>query len=146
MAEMEGGMNRIKAVGACLLAMAVAFMVMAAPADAAREFKEKPRKGQAGHFFVNNEGVEAHGLVVNLSKKAIVITDSNTGFAGPFQNIRGKGTKSITFSNPRPVVAPASDEEDGFDLVFRSYKAGLKIKSYWWLDEKGKRIGKKQSL
>jgi hypothetical protein len=118
---------------------------MAAPSGAARKFKEKPRKGQAGHFFVNNEGQEAHGLVVNLSRKAIVITDTNTGFAGPFQNIRGKGTKSITFSNPRPMVAPATDEEEGFDLVFRSYKANLKIQNYYWIDAKGKRIGKKHS-
>lgn len=138
-------MNHKRPIAVCLLVLAVVFAVLVAPVDAAKKFKEKPRKGQAGHLFVNNEGVEAYGLMVNLSKKAIVITDSNTGFAGPFQNIRGKGTKSMTFSNPRPVIAPATDEEDGFNLVFRSYKADLKIKTYWWLDEKGKRIGKKHS-
>ena len=130
---------------ASFLTVTTLILFAVAPANAAKEFKEKPRKGQAGHHFVNTEGEEAQGLVVNLSKKAIVITNLSTGFAGPFQNIRGKGTKSIEFSNPRPVIAPSVDGEGGFDLVFRSYKAGLKIKSYYWTDANGKRIGKKHS-
>lgn len=137
-------MNRRPAIAWYVL-IPVVVLALAAPADAAKKFQEKPRKGQAAHVFVNHESEDAYGLVVNLSKKAIVITDPNTGFAGPFQNIRGKGTKSITFSNSRPAIAPATGAEDGFDLVFRSYKSGLKIASYYWLDAKGKRLGKKHS-
>lgn len=128
------------------LTVLVVILSLAGSAQAAKKFKEKPRQGQAEHYFVNHESETAHGLVVNLSKKAVVVTDPNTGFAGPFQNIRGDGTDQITFSHPRPLVAPSEDEEaGGFDLVFRSYKAGLKIGSYYWTDAKGKRIGKKHS-
>ena len=137
-------MNRRPRIVWHLIAVAT-ILALAAPAGAAKKFKAKPRKGQAGLFFVNNEGEPVQGLVVQLSKKAIVVTDTSTGFAGPFQNIQGNGTKSIKFSNAYPAVAPATGEEDGFDLIFRSYKSGLKIKSYWWTDAKGKRIGKKHS-
>ena len=128
-----------------LLVVAAVSVLMAAPAGAAKKFKEKPRKGQAGLYFVNNEAEEAHGLVVLLSKKAVVVTEANTGFAGPFQNIRGVGTKTIEFSNARPPIAPSTDDEKGFDLVFRSYKPGLKIGGYYWTNAKGQRIGKKHS-
>jgi hypothetical protein len=113
------------------------------PGEAAKKFKERPSKGQAGLHVVNRESAEAHGLVVNLSKKAIVVTDPTTGFAGPFQNIRGSGSQTITFSNARPPIAPATDDDGGFDLTFRSYKAKLAVKSYYWIDARGKRIGKK---
>lgn len=126
-----------------ILLMVVVAISMAAPSTAAKKFKEKPHKGQAGLRFVNQESEEAFGLVVMLSKKATVVTDPNTGFAGPFQNIRGSGTQTITFSNARPSIAPSTGEEGGFDLTFRSYKAGLKIKGYYWIDKRGKRIGKK---
>lgn len=125
-----------------ILAVLVALSV---PTEAAKKFKDRPRKGEASHYFVNRESEEVSGLVVHLSKKATVITDPSTGFVGPFQNIRGQNTKSITLSNARPPVAPASDNEAGFDLVFRSYKAGLKIKSYYWIDADGKRVGGKHS-
>lgn len=128
-----------------LVLAAAVLAVSVTTADAAKKFKEKPRKGQAGLLFVNQESETVYGLVVNLSKKAIVITDLNTGFAGPFQNIRGKGTTSITFSNPDPAIPPSTDDEGGFNLIFRSYKAGLKIKNYWWIDAQGKRFGKKHS-
>jgi len=128
-----------------LLVVAAVSVLMAAPAGAAKKFKEKPRKGQAGLYFVNNEAEEAHGLVVLLSKKAVVVTETKTGFAGPFQNIRGVGTKTLEFSHARPPIAPSSDDENGFDLVFRSYKPGLKIGAYYWTNAKGQRIGKKHS-
>jgi hypothetical protein len=137
-------MNRCSVI-AWYIAMAAVAMLVAMPAVAAKKVKEKPRQGQAGHNFVNHESVEAYGLVVQLSKKAIVVTDPNTGFAGPFQNIRSNGSTSITLSHARPVVIPSVAEDDGFDLIFRSYKSGLKIKSYWWIDAQGKRIGKKHS-
>lgn len=137
-------MNRRPRVAWHLIAVAT-ILALAAPADAAKKFKEKPRNGQAGLLFVNNEGEAVQGLVVQLSKKAIVVTDTGTGFAGPFQNIQGNGTKSIKFSHAYPAVSPAAGEEDGFDLVFRSYKSGLKITGYYWINAKGKRIGKKHS-
>ena len=136
-------MNRYRWSSWTLLLVAVVAISMAAPATAAKKFKEKPYKGQAGLHFVNHESEEAHGLVVMLSKKAIVVTDPNTGFAGPFQNIRGSGTQTITFSNSRPPIAPDGGEDDGFDLTFRSYKAALEIKGFYWTDARGKRIGKK---
>lgn len=128
-----------------LVVAIIAMMGAGSPADAAKKFKDKPRQGETEFLFVNHEVEDAHGLVVNLSKKAIVVKDAGTGFAGPFQNIRGNGTSSITFSNPHPVIAPSTNDEGGINLVFRSYKASLKIKSYWWTDAKGKRIGEKHS-
>jgi hypothetical protein len=128
-----------------LLVVAAVSVLMAAPTGAAKKFKEKPRQGQAGLYLVNNEAEEAHGLVVLLSKKAVVVTEAKTGFAGPFQNIRGVGTKTLEFSNARPAIAPSTDDESGFNLVFRSYKPGLKIGSYYWTNAEGQRIGKKHS-
>jgi len=142
---LEGSMNRYSRIAWHLLVVVAVSAVMATPVGAARKFKDKPRKGRAGMYFVNNEAEEAHGLVVKLSKKAVVVTDDSTGFAGPFQNIHGMGTKTIEFSHARPLVAPSTDEEGGFDLVFRSYKSGLKITGYYWTDAKGKRIGRKHS-
>ena len=131
---------------ACSLGIVVGMSAFGpAASEAAKEFKEKPRKGQVGLLFVNRESRPAHGLVVMLSKKAIVVTDPSTGFAGPFQNIRGQGTKTLQLSNAHPAIPPATGEEDGFTLTFRSYKAALKISGYYWTDANGKRIGKKLS-
>jgi hypothetical protein len=30
------------------------------------------------------------------------------------------------------------------ELVFRTYKKKLSVKNWWWLDERGKRLGAKQ--
>ena len=137
-------MNQCSAIARYLL---VVFVVLAvgAPVEAAKKIKEKSYKGQAGYLFVNHEPEEAQGLVVQLSKKAFVVTDASTGFAGPFQNIRGNGTASIAFSHARPPIAPATSDDGGIDLAFRSYKSGLKIKGYYWTNAEGKRIGKKHS-
>ena len=145
MMTLEGPMKNHSRIAWHLLVVAAVSVLLVAPAGAAKKFKEKPRKGQAGLYFVNNEGEEAHGLVVTLSKKAVVVTDASTGFAGPFQNIRGKGTQTLEFSNAHPAVAPSTDDEGGFDLVFQSYKSGLKIKGYYWTNAEGKRLGKKHS-
>jgi hypothetical protein len=128
------------------LLFALVVLSLAVSSEAAKTFKEKPYQGQVGLNFVNREAEEAHGLVVALSKKATVVTDPNTGFAGPFQNIRGSGTQTITFSHARPPIAPSTDDEGGFDLTFRSYRANLAIKSYYWIDARGKRIGKKHKV
>ena len=136
-------MNLHHRITGSLILVTLVSVSLASPSAAAKKFKEKPYKGQSGLHFVNHESEEAHGLVVMLSKKATVVTDPNTGFAGPFQNIRGAGTQTVTFSNARPSVAPSTDDEGGFDITFRSYKAGLKIKGYYWLDAEGKRLGQK---
>lgn len=138
-------MNRSRRIARLVWIVVIASAIGAAPSRAAKEFKEKPRKGQVGLLFVNQESQDAHGLVVMLSKKAIVVTDPETGFAGPFQNIRGVGTKTIELSHAHPVIAPATGDDEGLDLVFRSYKAGLKITGYYWTDAEGRRIGKKHS-
>ena len=138
-------MSRNPGMALFLVMVVAAWVIGVSPSDAKKEFKAKPHKGQVGQLFINAESQEARGLVVMLSKKAIVVTDPETGFAGPFQNIQGKGTKTIKFSNAHPPITPAVGEEDGFNLVFRSYKSELKINGYYWTDAKGKRIGRKHS-
>jgi len=142
---LEGFVNRCSRIAWHLLLAAAVSVLIAAPVGAAKKFKDKPRTGQADLLFVNHETEQAHGLVVQLSKKAIVVTDARSGFAGPFQNVQGNGTTSIELSHARPPIAPSTDEEGGFELVFLSYKSGLKITGYYWVNAKGKRIGKKHS-
>lgn len=104
--------------------------------------KERPYKGQAGRTFINEESGPAYGLVVELSGSAIVVTDPQTGMAGPFKNVQGNGTTRLTLSNSSAPIAVGGE---GFKLIFRSYPSGLKIRSWWWINQKGKRLGKKKS-
>ena len=127
---------------AALIVLFVSILVVAGPVNAKKKFEQKPMKGQAGQTFANTSGQTAHGLKVQLSTKAEVVTDGDTNRAGPFRNVEGNGTTSLELSNPVTPIAPDSEP---FDLVFRSYKSGLKVTKYWWLDDKGKQIGKKQS-
>ena len=133
-------MKRSRSSFVCGLAVLAVVFIAVAPGEGARKFKERPQKGQAGMLFVNEESVPAHGLVVKLSRKATVVTDAQTGLAGPFKNVQGNGSKSITLSN-----SPVPIEPDGeFRLIFRSYKSGLTIRGWWWIDERGRRVGKKK--
>lgn len=125
------------------LVMVTLVMVgLAAACSSTKTVKERPYKGQAGRTFVNEEGVAAFGLVVELNQSAIVVTDPQSGLAGPFKNVQGNGTTRITMSNSTQAITVGGE---GFKLIFRSYPSGLKIRSWWWLDQKGKRLGKKKS-
>ena len=108
---------------------------------AKKKYKEPPMKGQAGHIFVNDTGETVHGLIVQLNQKAEVVEDPATNQAGPFLNVSGNGSQKIVLSNPTALIETGSE---GFSLVFRSYKDGLKIAKYWWQDEKGKQVGEKK--
>ena len=104
----------------------------------------KAYNAQISHDFVNAEVTPAHGLVVVLSSPAEVSTDEETGAAGVFRNVRGNGSGQITLTNPDTVIGAAGGENSSLGLVFRSYKSKLQVKSWWWTDERGKRMGKKQ--
>ena len=136
--------SRMRGVATLALMMALVTTLLVAGSLQAKKnkFEEKPLKGQTGRAFVNDTGETVHGLTVQLSKDASVITHGDTHRAGPFFDVEGNGTKKITLSNPDAPIEPGSDS---IDLVFRSYKSGLKITKYWWLDAKGKQVGKKKS-
>jgi hypothetical protein len=128
------------AVIACLvLGLALSFSPVAVGAQ-----KLKAYNAQLSHEFVNAEPTPAHGLVVVLSAESEVSTDADTGAAGIFRNVRGNGSAQITLTNPTDLIDASGGENSKVGLVFRSYKSKLVIKSWWWTDERGKRIGKKQ--
>jgi hypothetical protein len=106
--------------------------------------KVKAYDSQTSHTFANVEQTTAQGLHIVLTADAIVVTDDQTGAAGPFRNVRGNGSTTIILTNAESPIAAAGGDGSSVPLVFRSYKSKLAIKTWWWLDEKGKRIGKKQ--
>ena len=108
---------------------------------AGKKVKVKEYKGQATHKFVNEAGEPAFGLQVTLSAAGIVVTGDDNR-AGPFGNMSGNDTSTLRLTNPTEPVAAAGT----FDLTFRSYNAKLTIKSWRWLNEKGKKIGQKQKI
>jgi hypothetical protein len=116
---------------------AVAIVAAAGSSHAAKKVQE--RQGQVSRTFVNAAGEVAYGLHVEFSHKAVVVTD-DANAAGPFRDLRGNDTLRLDMSNPSEPIAIDAEVE----LVFRSYSAGLKIKSWWWTNTKGKRVGKKQ--
>jgi len=132
---------RIKYLTAIIVVPVVLFSLTIA-CSSTKTVKERPYKGQAGRTFINEEGAAAFGLVVELSQSGIVVTDSQTGMAGPFKNVQGNGTTRLTLSNSSAPIAVGGE---GFKLIFRSYPSGLKIRSWWWTNQKGKRLGKKKS-
>jgi hypothetical protein len=130
-------MNSRFKVLAVVLVVGLVFAVGAV--DAAKKMKIKEYTAQVGYTFVNNEGVPAYGLVVALSADAVVETDDNNQ-AGPFRNVSGNSSKQIQLGHPvEPVGATESVE-----LTFKSYNKKLKVSKWWWTDQQGKRIGKKQ--
>ena len=127
-------------VTACL---AVLLILSISPAQAGSR-QIKAYNAQISHDFVNAEVTPAHELVVVLSSPAEVTTDEATGAAGVFRNVRGNGSAQITLTNPDPLIDAAGGENSSLSLRFRSYKSKLEVKSWWWTDERGKRMGKKQ--
>jgi len=125
-----------------VIVLAVALFSLTIACSSTKTVKERPYKGQAGSTFINEESGPAYGLVVELSGSAIVVTDPQTGMAGPFKNVQGNGTTRLTLSNSSAPIAVGGE---GFKLIFRSYPSGLKIRSWWWINQKGKRLGKKKS-
>jgi len=132
---------RIKYLTAIIVVPVVLFSLTIA-CSSTKTVKERPYKGQAGRTFINEEGAATFGLVVELSQSGIVVTDPQTGMAGPFKNVQGNGTTRLTLSNSSAPIAVGGE---GFKLIFRSYPSGLKIRSWWWTNQKGKRLGKKKS-
>ena len=125
-----------------LILIVVLVLASSSGLEAAKKLKEKPYQSQAGRSFVNEESAPAYGLVVQLSKKAVVVTNPETGKAGPFKNVQGNGSTQLTLSNSGTPIEPGVE---AFRLIFRSYPSGLKIQSWWWTHQKGKRLGKKKS-
>ena len=125
-----------------LVAVVALILSASSPLAAAKEYKEKPKKGRAGLTFTNETGETVHGLNVQLSNKAEVVPDGETNRPGPFMNVDGNWSSSIGFSNPVEPIEPGSEP---FELLFTSYKSGLKVTKWWWLDDKGKMVGKKQT-
>jgi hypothetical protein len=101
-------------------------------------------ESQASYTFVNEEGVSAHGLHVVLSKEGWVVTHPETGYAGPFRDIRGNGTEHLKLSNPRQPV-PSDGEESELEIRFRSSSPKLQVKKWWWVDERDTLIGEKKN-
>jgi hypothetical protein len=97
---------------------------------------------QFSYTFTNEEAEPVVGLHVALSSPAEIMLDEN-GHAGPFRNVQGNGNKKIILTNPKAVI-PTSGEGNQVELTFRTQKKELKVSQWWWLDEKGKPIGKKK--
>ena len=122
--------------------LAVALVASLGTVRADKPVKLKSYKGQAGKTFVNEEAVPAHGLHVTLSGKGEVITNDETGYAGPFRDVRDNDSKHLILTNPKEPIPGGGEGQ--VDLTFRSYQKKLKITGWWWVDEKGKRIGEKR--
>lgn len=121
-------------------ALAVLLVLLVAPIGTVEASKKVSAK--VGMTFVNTEAVPAHGLHVTLSGPSEVLTDAETGAAGPFRNVQGDGTNHVIMTNPAEPIA--GEGEGKVDLSFTASKKKLEITGWWWVDEKGKRIGKKQ--
>jgi len=132
-------MKRLRFAAVSVIALA---LLLAPVCTLAAAQKIKAYKGQAGRTFVNTEPVPADGLHVTLSGKGDVVTDNATGAAGPFRNVRGNDTNHVIMTNPKDPIA--GEGEGKVELMFRTYQKKLEITGWWWVDQNGKRIGKKQ--
>lgn len=102
--------------------------------------KVKAYTSQITHTFTNIEATPAQGLTIILSSKVVVETDKESGQAGPFRNVTGNDGAKLVLTNPTEPIAQSA----AVDLVFQSYDSKIVVKSWWWTNAKGKRIGKKQ--
>jgi len=134
----------MKAFRGALIAVVGLGLMIPGLGDATAGKESVDYESQASYTFVNEEGVPAHGLHVVLSKEGRVVTHPETGYAGPFRDIRGNGTDHLKLSNPREPV-PSSGEESEFEIRFRSSSPKLQIKKWWWVDERGELIGAKKN-
>jgi len=125
---------------ACSMVLLAAWL-FASAARADKGTKVKAYKAQTTHSFANSETEPVFGLKVVLSTAGEVKTEDESSQAGPFRDIRGNGTNTIELTNSKSPMEPGSDE---IDLVFGTYQKKIKVDSWWWLDEKGKRVGKKK--
>jgi hypothetical protein len=123
------------------ITLATALILLAAPIGTVDAGK-KHISAKVGMTFVNTEPAPAYGLHVTLSGPSEVLTDAETGAAGPFRNVQGNGSNHVILTNPEEPLAGAG--EGKVDLSFTAPKKKLEITGWWWVDEKGKRIGKKQ--
>jgi len=131
---------RKSGIGVAVATLLATLLLSPGAGEAARKkVQVKDFRAQASQVFTNAEEGPARGLVVNLSNGAWVVTDPGTGFAGPFGNIRGSGGGKVTLTNPGEPI-PAGGR---FTLTFRTLKKKLAVQQWWWLDEKGKRLGTK---
>jgi len=115
-------------------------LVLASAGTAMAAKKVKAYTSQITHTFTNIEATPAQGLTVILSSKVVVETDKESGQAGPFRNVAGNDGSKLVMTNPTEPIAQSA----AVDLVFKSYDSKIEVKSWWWIDAKGKRIGKKQ--
>jgi hypothetical protein len=136
-------MSKIRCLWIAVLALALIGTVSPALAKT-KKMKVTPYDAQITYEFANSATAPAHGLVVELSANGVVTTQEETGAAGPFRNVRGNGTSQITLTNPTALIDAAGGKNSSVELTFRSYKGKLSVKSWWWLDANGKRVGDKQ--
>ena len=118
----------------------VGLCVGSGPVLAAKTKRIEAFKAQTTKSFVNEETVPAAGLVVALSSAGEVKTEEESGRAGPFRDVKGNGSSKITLTNAESPVEPGNE---AIELVFGTYSKKISVKSWWWIDDKGKRIGKK---
>jgi len=123
-----------------IVALTILALVLGTAGYAVAQKKVKAYTSQTSQTFTNGETAPAHGLTVVLSAKGVVDTDQETGYSGPFRNVSGNDTPQLTLANPTEPIKVSGQIE----LVFRSYASNIKIKSWWWTDAKGKRLGKKK--
>ena len=134
-------MRKFSFSAACV---AVALAMFLAPAALPKGQKRiEAYKAQTTMAFANEEEAPAAGLKVALSNAGEVKLDPDTGRAGPFRDVKGNGTGSITLTNPEAPVEPGSEV---FELVFGTYSKKIAVKSWWWIDANGKRIGEKKKV
>jgi len=135
--------TRLAATALCLCALAA---TMATTQAARKQVEVKTYKGQTTHRFPNRETVAIWGLHVKLSNKAWVVTDPETGFAGPFRTIRGNNSDTVHLTNPEGPIPVWEEGGEGVTMTFRSMKKGVNIKSWWWTDQRGKRVGPRRAV
>ena len=121
------------------VAVLFALIAVGVGTHAEKDNRVEERKSTASYKFVNASEQAAHGLHVKLSSPAIVVTTED-GKAGPFGNVSGNDTSHIVLGNPGDAISAG----DTVELSFKSYKKQLRATGWWWVDERGKRVGDKQ--
>ena len=136
-----------KSLSVVVALCALVFALTSVDTAEARKKKVRvtPYKAQTTFSFHNEEGREVYGLTVRLNRKAVAHTDPQTGFAGPFRNIRGNGTSRLRLANPAAPIAAGQAAGGEVTVTFRSEKKKLRVTTWWWTDQRGKPVGVKKS-